>query len=156
MSFFKATWYLRLFGLIKVPLIFLVRPKVLDLSEKRCEIRIPLNYLTRNHFKSMYFGTLAIGADCAGGLMTMSLIKKSGKNISIIFKDYKAEFLKRAEADTHFICEEGEKIHQLIEETIRTGERVSQPINMTATCPKKFGPEPVARFVLTLSLKITS
>lgn len=153
---FRATWYLRLFGLFKVPLIFLVRPKVVDLTGKRCEVRIPLNYLTRNHLGSMYFGTLAIGADCAGGLLAMSLGKKSGHKISIVFKDFKADFLKRPEADTHFICEEGEKIERMVAETMQTGERVSQPISLTAICPKKFGQDPVAKFILTLSIKLHS
>ena len=152
----KQTFYLRAFGLTKVPLLFSACPTVVDLSDSRCEVKIPLNWWTRNHFKSMYFGALAIGADCAGGLIAMHFIRKSGKNISLIFKDFRADFLKRPEADVHFICEGGAAIQRGVEETARTGERVNLPMNIIATTPKLSGNEPVAKFILTLSLKLSA
>ena len=142
----KQTLYLRAFGLLKVPLIALVNPSVIRLDDRRCEVKIPLNYLTRNHLKSMYFGTLAIGADCAGGLLAMHLIGKTGKRVSIIFKDFQAEFLKRPEADTHFTCSDGAKVHRAIRQAIRTGGRVNVPLTILATVPKRFGRRPVAPF----------
>ena len=150
---FKETMYLRFYGLLRIPLLFVVRPKVLEVDDKHSIVKIPLNYWTKNHLGSMYFGTLAIGADLGGGLMAMNLIKKSGKKISLVFKDFKAEFLKRPEADVHFACHDGEEIQKIIAETIQTGKRVNYPMKITATCPKLFGTEPVAQFVLTLSLK---
>ena len=35
----------------------------------------------------------------------------------------------------------------------RTGERVTIPVDVVATVPKRYGDEPVARFTLGLSLK---
>lgn len=148
------TLYLWSFGLFKVPLILFCRPKVIEITEKRAEIAISLNYFTRNHLKSMYFGTLAVGADCAGGLLAMYQIRKSRKKVSLIFKDFKAEFLKRPEARTHFLCGDGEAIEQAVAQTVQTGERVSVPLTIIATTPKISGEEPVARFQLTLSLKV--
>lgn len=156
MKLWKETLGLRGFGLLKVPLIFLVNPSVLRLNERECEVMIPLNRLTRNHLRSMYFGTLAIGADCAGGLLAMSLIRKSKKKVSVVFKDFKAEFLKRPEADVHFTCKDGKLIRSMVEETLKTGKRVSQNIHITATVPKKTHGESVAEFDLTLSLKAQS
>ena len=101
----------------------------------------------------MYFGALAVGADIAGGVLAMDLIRKSGRNISLVFKDFKAEFLKRPEGDTYFTCNDGKAIENLITETIKTGERVNMPLKITATVPEISGNEPVAEFVLTLSLK---
>ena len=150
---FKETMYLRFYGFFRIPLLFVVRPSVLEIDDKHSVVKIPLNYWTKNHLGSMYFGTLAIGADLGGGLIATHLIKKSGKKIMLVFKDFKADFLKRPESDVHFSCNDGEEIQKVINETIKTGKRVNTPMKITATCPKLFGKEPVAQFVLTLSLK---
>ena len=149
----KNTLYLRTFGLFKVPLIFSVRPTVEKLTNDHCEIRIPLNYWTRNHLKSMYFGTLAIGADCAGGLLAMDAIRRKKKKVSIVFKDLHADFLKRPHADVHFTCKDGPAVQKAVDETLRTKKRVNLPVHIIATTPKKSKDEPVAKFTLTLSLK---
>ena len=101
----------------------------------------------------MYFGALSVGADVAGGVLAMHLIQKSGRNISLVFKDFKADFLKRPEGNTHFTCNDGLAVKHLIEEAAKTGERVNMPLKITATVPELSGDEPVAEFVLTLSLK---
>lgn len=149
----KATLMLRAFGLFKIPMILFVGPRVLHLDKEKCVLKIPLGYRTRNHLGGMYFGTLATGADCAGGLAAMERIKASGANVSLIFKDFHAEFLKRAEADVHFTCTDGARIAEQVDIAVKGTERVSFPVNIIATCPETFGDEPVAKFVLTLSLK---
>lgn len=149
----KATWFIRTFGITKVPLILYCRPSVIKLTEETTIIKIPFKRRNKNHLNSMYFGTLAIGADVAGGVLAMDLIRNSNRKISLIFKNFRADFIKRPEGDTHFICNDGLKIKQLIRDAIETGERVNMPLKITATVPKIFGDEPVAEFVLTLSLK---
>lgn len=154
---FRETARLRLFGLLKIPVIFFVGPKVIEINDERCVIEIPLNRRTRNHYRSMYFGVLAAGADLGAGLLAQYIAEKhaagpSGK-VGILFKDFKADFLKRAEANTHFVCEEGENIRQAVAKAIETKERQNIPVRVYATVPSKSGSEPVAEFVLTLSLK---
>lgn len=154
MTEWKKTLGLRAFGLLNIPLLCSVRPTIVRLNRELCEVKIPLNYWTRNHLKSMYFGTLAIGADCAGGLLAQESIQKSGKNVVLIFKDFHADFLKRAEHDVHFTCTDGLKIEKQVKETIKSGERTNQTLTIVATTPKVSGDEPVAKFLLTLSLKV--
>ena len=150
---FKETTQLRAFGFLKIPLLFFVSPSVLELTDKRCVVKVPLTRRSRNHLKSMYFGALCIGADCAGGLIAYRAIEDSGENVSLIFKDFKAEFLKRAEGDVHFVCETGSEIRAAVRMAILTGERQSIPVPLVALIPALFGSEPIARFELTLSLK---
>lgn len=150
----RETIKLRTFGLLKIPVLFLISPTVLEVSEEKVEVRIPLNRRTRNHLRSMYFGVLAAGADCACGALTFHLIDKMAKgHVNLIFKDFKAEFLKRAEGDVVFTCVQGPLIQEAIRLALNTKERQSIPVEVTATVPSKLGSEPVARFVLTLSLK---
>ena len=141
-----------LFGLIRIPLIFFCRPKVVSISDTRLEVKIKLNRRTKNHLNSMYFGVLSVGADVTGGFLAMKFIRKSQSRISLIFKDFHADFLKRAEGDVHFICEDGLAIQNLVTLTQQTGERQNLPIHITATVPT-ISNEPVAQFILTLSIK---
>ena len=149
----KATWYLRYFGWKKVPLIYYCRPSVVELNREKAIIKIPIKRRNRNHLNSMYFGVLAVGADVAGGLLAMDQIRRSKKKVSLVFKDFKADFLKRPEGDTIFTCKDGLAIEKLVQEAIESGERVNMPLKITATVPTIFGDEPVAEFGLTLSLK---
>ncbi len=144
-------WY---FGITKIPLIFFVKPRVIQLDESQCVIKIPLHRRTRNHLKSMYFGVLAVGADLASGLLAMQLLDRSDHKISLIFKDMQANFLKRVDGDAIFTCTDGQKIRTLVEKVIDTGERHHEPLNIQVTAPDKYGDEILATFTLTLSLKV--
>jgi acyl-coenzyme A thioesterase PaaI-like protein len=150
----KETVLLRTFGLLKIPMLFFISPSVVELSDDRCVVKVPLSRRTQNHLHSMYFGALAAGADCAGGLIAMRLIETEGQGkVSLIFKDFSAEFLKRAEGDVHFTCTQGAEIQALVRKAIETGVRQNLPVRITATVPSKMADVPVAQFILTLSLK---
>jgi hypothetical protein len=151
---FKQTLGLRLTGLLKIPLLGSVRPSVVEWEADRCVIHVPLRRWTRNHFNSMYFGALAIGADCAGGIMAVDLIRRRKAKVSLLFKSFRAEFLKRPESDVFFICEEGARIRDLLDRVLETDQRLAEMIPVTAAVRTvEGGYEPVARFVLELSLK---
>ena len=148
------TLAVRLWSLRNVFLLFLIGPKVLEINERRCVIRVPLNWRTRRHdIHAMYLGVLCMGADVAAGLIAFDLVAKQKASVSFIFKDIRGEFLKRAEGDVHFTNEDGPVIQELIRRTLASGEREEATVHVTATVPKKLGDEPVAKFELTLSLK---
>jgi acyl-coenzyme A thioesterase PaaI-like protein len=149
----RDTAFLRAFGLWNVPMLFFISPSVVEVNENRCVVKVPLTRRTKNHLGSMYFGALAAGADCAGGLIAMRMIQKKGNQVSLIFKDFQAHFLKRAEGDVLFTSEDGPAVLKLVQQAIESGERVQMPVQVTATVPSKLGTEPVAQFTLTLSLK---
>ena len=150
----KANLGLLALTLRKVPLIAFTGPRYVELSTTKAVIKIPLGYRTRNHLGSMYFGALAVGADLVVGGLAWNLIKQRGAPINLIFKDFNAEYLKRAEDDVFFICDEGARINALISRAVATQERVNETIPAYAVVPTKFGNEAVARFQLTLSLKL--
>lgn len=150
----KQTAYVRLFGLAKIPMIWFISPVVEKIDDEQTVIRIPLKRRTKNHLGSMYFGVMCAAADIAGGLCAMKHIHASGKKISLSFKDFKADFHKRAEANTIFKNTQGAEVKKFIEEVISSGERMSMPVEVIATTPSKLGDEPVATFTLTLSCKL--
>jgi len=79
--------------------------------------------------------------------MAMRLVQESGQNVSLLIKDFKAEFLKRAEGDVLFTCEDGSAICVLVDKALISDDRVN------TTVPSLLGSEPVAIFELTLTLK---
>jgi acyl-coenzyme A thioesterase PaaI-like protein len=146
------TAFVRLLGL-RIPVLFFVGPRVMELGDQGCAVKIPLRYATRNHVGSMYFGVLAAGADLAGGLNAFRLIRTRFSRHVLVFKDAHMEFLKRADGDVWFRCQDGEKVQAAFEEADRSGQRVTIPVEIVATVPDKYGDQPVARFTLGLSVK---
>jgi acyl-coenzyme A thioesterase PaaI-like protein len=149
----KARRLLWLFTRFRIPLMGYVRPELIKINEKEAVFRIKLRRRTRNHLNSMYFGALAVGADLAGGFHAFYLADKLNVKLSLAFKDFSAEFLKRPMGDVYFICTEGQKVKNMIDETLSTGERVTSPIQIMGVTDYPDNPEEIARFSLGLSLK---
>ena len=148
------TTMVRLWSLQNVFFLWLAGPKILELTDDRCVVKVPLNWRTRRRdIHAMYLGTLCMGADVAAGLIAFRIVRERKQRVSFIFKDIKGEFLKRAEGDVHFTNDDGPMIQDLIVRALATGERQEATVHVTATVPKKLGDEPVARFELTLSIK---
>ncbi|MEW5853319.1 MAG: DUF4442 domain-containing protein [Myxococcota bacterium] len=149
----RANVFLAAVALTRIPLIMFVRPVVVRYDDDEVTLRIPLGWRTRNHVGSMYIGALCTGADCAGGLMAMDLAWKSGNRVKLVFRDMRADFLKRCDGDTWFTCRDGQVVRALVDRALRSGERESATLTVVATVPSRFGDEPVARFAMQLSAR---
>ncbi|MGZ3797986.1 MAG: DUF4442 domain-containing protein, partial [Pseudobdellovibrionaceae bacterium] len=135
LSLFKTNLLLKAYGLFKIPLLAFVSPKCVELSPTRSVIKIKLNRRTQNHLKVMYFGALGIGAELSVGITAVTSIYESGQKIDFLFKDFKANFLKRCDGDVYFICDEADKIRDLIERAKNSTERLEACFNAYSTVP---------------------
>lgn len=144
-------WMLFLLGLVKIPMIGFIRPKLIEVNNKTVKVRIRLRRKTKNHLRSMYFGALAVGADIAGGIHVFYFSEIKGVKTSFAFKGIKAEFLKRPETDVTFICSEGKLIESLLEQSIQSKERINHPVQVIAMDTNN---EVVATFEMVISLKV--
>lgn len=140
-------------GVFKIPMIAYVRPKLLQIDEHTSLVRIKLRRRTKNHLSSMYFGSLAVGADITAGLHAFYFAELSGTKISFAFKAVKAEFLKRAMSDIHFVSQDGQLVKDVFDETLKTKERVNKWIHVDA---KDDNDEIVATFEMEISVKVKS
>jgi len=138
---------------LRIPLLFFLGPRVVRLDEEVCEVRIPLTWRSRNHVGVMYLGALCAGADLASGLPAARLVFSEHRDVVLLFADLRAEFLKRADGDVLFRSRQGREIARAVRRAAETGERETLPIEVLATCPEKYGDEPVARFTMGLTLK---
>jgi hypothetical protein len=149
---FQQTLLMRAYAFWNIPLLWWVRPSIIENSETRAILEIPLGRRTQNHLKVMYFGALAMGAEAAVAVKAVKAIIDSKQKIDYIFKDFSAQFLKRAEGNVQFICEEGPKVIALIQKAIESGQRESETFHSYAIVPS-VGPDKVAEFSVTLSVK---
>lgn len=134
-------------------MILFCRPKIVEITDEKCVIKIPLKRRVKNHVNSMYIGALTIGADLTSGFLAMRHIETSGKNIILIFKDMHADYLKLVQGDAFFTCNDGDKVKQAVQIAAETGERQNIPVDITVTVPSDLADEPAAKYTLTLSIK---
>lgn len=144
-------WY---FSHFKVALIGYLKPRLIKLTDSDIVVCLPLKRRSRNHLNSMYFGALAVGADLAGGLHGFYHADLAQCKVSLAFKSFQAQFLRRPESDVYFVCTEGNIVKQMIEESKNSKERVNKPISIKAYTDYLTQPEEVADFILELSVKV--
>ena len=110
----KINLYLRLVSFWKIPLLFYCRPKIIFLDDKTIKVKIKFRRKVKNHLGSMYLGALTIGADITAGYFAFHFFRLHKKKISLIFKDFHADFYKRAMGDVQFTCDMGNDIKEMI------------------------------------------
>ena len=147
----KMRWKLFLLGLVKIPIIGFVRPKLISINKDEIVVSISFRRRTKNHLNSMYFGALAVGADVAAGILAFYHSEIHKKNISLAFKGMNAQFLKRAESTIRFVCSEGKIVENMVMKSISSGERQNESVTVYAVNEQN---ENVAIFEMIVSLKV--
>lgn len=150
----RFRWFLYYFGFMKVPMIGYLHPRLFEINDEKIVIKIPLRRRSRNHLNSMYFGALAVGADLAGGLHAYYFARREKLNLSLAFKSFQAQFLRRPEGDVFFICTMGKEIEAMINDAQHSGKRITRPVQVSAFVDYPPSAEKIAEFILELSLKI--
>lgn len=151
---FTDTAKMRLWAMVNVPMILYIRPTIEQLDNECCVVKVPFKRRNKNHLGSIYFGVMCAAADISGGLIAMNTIQQSDRKVSLVFKDFNAEFIKRAEGDCYFTNTQGKEVQKFVQEVIESGERMTMPVEIEATVPDKLGDEVIAKFTLGLSLKL--
>lgn len=134
-------------------MLALCSPRVvaIDKDAGRVEIRIPLNLVTRNSWKTIFFGAIATGADITGGFMAFEAAP--AVNVGVLYKDMSIEFLRRVDGNLHMVCKDGKAIQNGIQEASKSGARVNVPVTVEGFVPSHSISDPVVRAKMTLSLK---
>tara|TARA_B100001250_G_scaffold252526_1_gene217158 strand:- start:892 stop:1383 length:492 start_codon:yes stop_codon:yes gene_type:complete len=117
---FTCQWRFMFFSLWKLPMAFLARLKVSELSFKASTVMVPYNYWNKNPFNSMYFAVQAMAAELSTG--TLVILHSDGKNVSMLVTGLTSKYHKKATTKIKFICLDGEKIKLAIKNAIETGE----------------------------------
>jgi hypothetical protein len=140
------------YSAVQIPLLAFITPRVVELTDTRSAVRVKLGRRTKNHLRVMYFGALSMGAELSVALKAVQTISQSGKRIDFLFKDFKCEFLKRADGHVLFICDEADKVAAMIHEATATPDRLTRTFKGRAVLASN-PEEPVMTYELTLSVR---
>jgi len=142
------SWRYFFFLVTKLPMCLLAGVKVNKLSEQESATTVPYNFINKNPFNSMYFAVQAMAAELSTGTLVFLHLDQS--KMSVIVTGLKAEYLKKAKSKITFVCKDGDKIVDTINQASKSYDSFS--CSMTASGFDSNN-DCVSKFEITWSLK---
>lgn len=118
------------FLLFKLPSAYISGVRVSSITDQEAKATVKHKWINQNPFKSLYWATQGMASELVTGILVMKKIKDSKKNISMLVTHQNGTFTKKATGKITFVCSDGDKIKEAIDNTIATGE--GQTVIMTA------------------------
>ena len=112
----------RMFLLSRLPNAFFAGVRIKNIDESHCEVSVPYKWFTKNPFRSTYFACLSMAAEMSTGALCLVHLYKREPAVSMLVIKVESEYFKKATGKTNFICEDGIKIIQAIDQAVETGE----------------------------------
>lgn len=135
----------------KLPIAKIAGLKLHSFDEKKSQISVKLGWLNQNPFNSMFWAVQGMAAELSTGLLCITKIKSSKKNISMLVVQMKANFTKKAVGKIIFTCDQGNELDEILKKTIETGE--GQTLIMRSVGVDEKGDQ-VSEFYFTWSFKL--
>ena len=110
------------FLMLKLPSAWLCGVRVKHIDQTECEVGVTHRWINQNPFNSMYFAVQAMAAELSTGALVMNRIQASGKKISMLVAQNKSSFSKKATGKIRFTCYDGNKVSEVLDKTIESGE----------------------------------
>lgn len=136
---------------LKTPMLLLANPKVVSSTSSRVEIKLPLNWFTRNSWNTMFFAAIAAGADLTGGFAAFE--QAPGLGVGVLYKNFSCTFLRRVDGPLNLVCDDGIAITKGIHEAAATGQRINVDVKVNGFVQSYSSTHPVFTAAMTLSLK---
>lgn len=118
----QSRWKFRIFLLKKLPAAYFSGLRVMEVSPGSCTVTLRLKWFTRNPFRSIYFACLAMAAEMSTGILAMGHLYGRSPGVSMLVVSFQADFFRKATGTIRFVCADGEKIANAIEQAVRTCE----------------------------------
>jgi len=115
-------WSFLLFLFLKLPLAFIARLRIKELSFEKASVTAPFSFWNKNPFKSVYFAVLAMAAEFSTGILALMHVDKKNTRISMLVIGMESKFYKKATSKVEFICQNGNEISDAINNSLKTGE----------------------------------
>ena len=110
------------FLFFKLPSAFICGVRVKYIDQIKCVVSVKHRWINQNPFNSMYFAVQAMAAELSTGALVIEKIQTSNKKISMLVANNKSNFSKKATGRINFVCIDGLKAEQAIQEAIATCE----------------------------------
>ena len=142
---------LNIFLMFKLPSAFISGIRVTSISDQQATAKVHHKWINKNPFKSLYWEVQGMASELVTGILVMKRIDESGKSISMLVINQSGTFTKKATGRINFICNDGDRVKQAIDQTIETGE--GQNLIMMAEGFNEDN-ESVSKFEYEWSLKV--
>lgn len=118
---------------IKLPLAFFAGLRVESCTTDRCAVSLPYGWRSQNPFRSIYFAAQCMAAELSTGALCFLATNSvpAPDSVSMLVTGVSATFSTKATSRTTFLCTDGPKLFEAIEQTLETGEGVQVVMNST-------------------------
>lgn len=139
------------FLFIKLPAAFLCGVRLKSLDQIKSCVSVKYRWINQNPFRSMYFAVQMMAAELSTGVIVLSKIRESGKNVSMLVASSHAVYHKRVVGRVFFICEDGELFDNTLRAAIDSGE--GQTIKLRSVGTNEEG-EVVSEMIFDWTVKL--
>lgn len=106
----------------KLPSAWWSGVRLTELTERYAESSVRYRWVNQNPFRSMFWAVQGMAAELTTGALVSAEIRKSGKGISMLVLNNKANFSKKARGRITFRCEQGALLNETLRHVLETGE----------------------------------
>ncbi len=143
----------RLFLIGKLPSAFFMGIRIKSATPEEVQVTVPYGWRSQNPFKSIYFAAQAAAAEMSTGVLGQMALKGKGR-VSMLIVKMEAEYTKKANKKTTFICKDGVKVFDAVARAIETGEGQTVDVESIGTQKGDNGDDVVvSRMKFTWSFK---
>ncbi len=125
---FNTRWKTALYLMVNLPSAFFMGISILKCDEYTSEIGLPFTFRSKNPFKSVYFAAQSAAAELSTGVLAIIALD-GNREVSMLIKAVKSEYVKKATTDLKFICGEGQKIRDAVSAALQTTDSVEVDVN---------------------------
>ena len=111
-----------MFSFFKLPAAWWCGVRLKTINKSKAVVTVRHRWINQNPFNSMFWAVQGMAAELSTGAMIIDHIEATGKKISMLVANNKANFSKKATGKITFTCEDGHLINEALDKTIATGE----------------------------------
>lgn len=143
--------FITFYTLLKLPAAFFTGVRVKSIDKKECIVRVRLNFMNKNPFRSMFWAVQGMAAELSTGALIMHTLHELNIKASMLVIENKATFSKKAVGRINFICNQGEEILKVINLAKETA--MPQKLWLSASGHDEAGDE-VSSFTFLWTIKV--
>lgn len=111
-----------MYSFFKLPSAWWCGVRLRYLDKSKSIVTVKHRWINQNPFNSMFWAVQGMAAELTTGALMIDQIDATGKKISMLVANNKANFSKKATGKITFTCKDGHLIKEALEKTIATGE----------------------------------
>lgn len=119
---FSNSFLLKLYLFKNLPGAWFMGVRLKSIQLDKAEVLLPYSWRSQNPFRSTYFAAQCAAGEFSTGVLASLILVGYKEKISMLVTHIEAEFYKKATDITTFTCNDGQKLFEIVNEAVKTGE----------------------------------